>query len=119
MNTIISYSIVALMVLLLFTLTDPFMYWMPDMTQMAALTIATALLVVFAGLILREGAGDERETLHRMHAGRAAFLSGIAILTLALLLQGLRGAIDPWIPVTLAAMVLAKVFARRYTDLHQ
>ena len=116
MNTVISYSIVALMVILLFTITDPFMYWMPNMMQTAALTLAAALLVVFAGLILREGAGDEREMLHRMRAGRAAFLSGIATLTIALVYQGFTHTIDLWIPLTLGIMVGAKLITRVRAD---
>lgn len=116
MSNTLSFLIVGLMAILLFTLTDPFMYWMPDATQMIALTIATALVCIWAGFVIREGSGDEREVLHRMYAGRAAYLSGIAILTIALFIQGLQHAIDPWIPVTLGVMVLAKLFARLYTE---
>ena len=116
MNNLLSFSIVGLMMVLLFTLTDPFMYWMPIATQMIALTIATALVCFWAGFIIREGAGDERETVLRMHAGRAAFLSGVIVLTLALVIQGLAHAIDPWIPAALAVMVFAKLSARWYSD---
>ena len=115
-NTAIQVAILALLVTLLFTLTDPFMYWMPTMLQMGTLTVAAALLVVFAGFVIRENAGDERETLHRMHAGRAAFLSGIAVLTIALLYQGFRHEIDFWIPLALGAMVFAKLIARWHSD---
>jgi len=112
MNNILSFSIVGVLAIVLFSLVDPFMYWMPSMVQMTALTIAAALLAAFAGFILREGAGDERETVLRMHAGRAAYLSGIAVLTIALVYQGFTHSIDPWIPLALATMVLAKLIAR-------
>ena len=116
MNNILSVSIVGLMAILLFTLTDPFMYWMPGATQMAALTVSAVLMCVWAGFVIREGNGDERDLLHRMYAGRAAYLSGVAILTLALLVQGLHHAIDPWVPLSLGGMVLAKILTRLYTD---
>jgi hypothetical protein len=118
MNTFLSVAIVVLMIILLFTLTDPFMYWMPDLAQMIALTLAAALVCVWAGFVMREHSGDEREIVHRMYAGRSAYLSGIAILTLALLVQGIQHAIDPWVPASLAAMILAKFLTRLYTDRH-
>jgi hypothetical protein len=95
-------------------LTDPFMLFMPPMLGMAVLLAATVLLVAFAGLVLNERAADEREDAHRQTAGRAAYLSGIATLTLALFVQGLSHHIDPWIAAALAAMVVAKLAARWY-----
>lgn len=118
MNRILSISIIVLLAVLLFTLVDPFMYWMPGVTQMAALTIASALVCLWTGLVIREHSGDERDLLHRMHAGRAAYLSGIAVLTIALLVQGFSHTIDPWVPLALGAMVSAKLVARWYSDQH-
>ncbi len=115
-NAFLQWSILALLAVVFFTLVDPFMYWMPDMAQMAALTVAAALLAVFAGFILAEKAGDERETQHRMRAGRAAFLAGITCLTFALLYQGFTHSLDPWIPLTLCAMLLAKLATRSYSE---
>ncbi len=116
MNNTLSLIIVALLAVVLFTLVDPFMYWMPSMVQMTALTIAATLLVVWVAFVLREGQGDERETQLRAYAGRTAYLSGVSVLTLALLVQGFRHAIDPWIPLTLIAMVAAKLYARSRAD---
>lgn len=115
-NTVIQWAILILLTLVLFTLVDPFMYWMPSMVQVIALTVAAALLVVLSGFVVAERAGDEREVQHRMHAGRAAFLSGIAVLTVALLYQGFTHSIDLWVPLALFAMVLAKVVARWYSE---
>lgn len=116
MNTYLSAAIIGLMAILLFTLTDPFMYWMPGATQMIALTLASVAVAAWAGIVLREAHGDERDLQLRSYAGRAAYLSGIAILTLALLIQGFRHAIDPWVPLTLGVMVAAKLAARMYAD---
>lgn len=116
MNTSLPYVILLVLAVLLFTLVDPFMYWMPGVTQMIALTLAAGLLALFVGVVLREGSGDEREMQHRMYAGRAGYLSGIAVLTLALVLQGLTHSIDFWVPLTLVVMVVAKLAARHYSD---
>lgn len=101
---------------LLIALTDPFMYWMPQALAMAALIIATALVALWAGMMLRERGGDEREAHHRMIAGRAGFLAGIVVLTTALVVQGFTHTIDPWIPLTIGVMVVGKLGARLYSD---
>ena len=116
MNTIIQWAVLTLLAVILFTLVDPFMYWMPSMAQMAAFTVASGLLAVLAGFVLAENAGDERNMLHRMHAGRAAFLSGVGVLTVALLYQGFTHTIDGWVPLALFAMVFAKLAARWYSE---
>ena len=105
-----------LLVVLLVLLTDPFMLWMPALGAMALLLCATILVCVWAGFVMYEKAGDERETMHRMHAGRVAYLAGIAVLTLALVVQGLSHHIDPWIAGALGMMVLAKLIARIFFE---
>jgi Na+/H+ antiporter NhaD/arsenite permease-like protein len=116
MNTYLPFSILVLLLIVLFTLVDPFMYWMPSGAQMFALTLAAALLVIFAAFVMREKAEDERAIQHRMHAGRAAFLAGVSVLTIALVYQGLVHSIDPWIPLSLGAMIAAKLVARLYAE---
>ena len=68
---------------------------------------------------MREQAHDEREMAHRMHAGRAAYLSGIVVLTVALVVQGLGHHIDPWIALALGMMVVVKLISRLYSDTYQ
>jgi hypothetical protein len=117
MNTNLAQTVFAVLLLvMLAALTDPFMYWMPSMPQMVALALATALLAGWMGFVAREKALDEREAEHRMFAGRAAYLSGLAVLTTALLMQGFAQAIDPWVPGALATMVVSKLAARWYAD---
>ncbi len=115
-SNLIQCMILVLLAVVIFTLVDPFMYWMPSMAQIFALTIAAALLAVLAGFVLAENGGDEREVVHRMQAGRAAFLAGLTMLTIALLYQGFTHSIDPWIPLVLFAMVSAKLCARLYSE---
>lgn len=99
-------------VLSLLLLTDPLMVLMPDMAQMVVLALATALLCGWAGLVIQEKNGDEREVAHRAYAGRAAYLSGVAMLTVALVYQGMTHTLDFWIPLTLVTMLTAKLIAR-------
>lgn len=101
---------------LLLLLTDPFMLFMPDMLGMAILLSATALLCIWAGFIMREKAHDERENIHRMNAGRVAYLLGIAVLTIGLVVQGIAHEIDPWVAAALAVMVTGKVAAHLYAQ---
>lgn len=89
---------------------------MPMMGELVALLIVSVLLVVWAGVILQEQAHDEREVVLKMKSGRVAYLSGLGILLLALILQGLEHAIDPWIAVSLGVMVAAKLIARSYLE---
>lgn len=107
------------LVVLLLLVGNPFMFWMPSAMAMTLLLVATLLALVYAGFILKEKSGDERDLLHRMLAGRVAYLTGIGILTLALLLQGLSHHIDPWIAGALACMVIAKIIARAWIDTTQ
>jgi hypothetical protein len=110
------YIIAAILIVLLVLLGNPFMFWMPSVMAMTLLLIATLFALIYAGFVLQENGGDERDLLHRMLAGRAAYLTGIGTLTLALLVQGLSHHIDPWIPGALALMILAKIVARTWAD---
>ncbi len=115
-NNIYFVATTAVLVFLLILLSDVFMLWMPGMMSMFVLLIVSVLLCVWVGFILREDATDEREVLHRMYAGRVAYLLGIGVLTLALLVQGLAHTIDPWIAIALLAMVSGKTVARLYLE---
>jgi hypothetical protein len=116
MNTAAQYLIAFALVLLLGLLANPFMIWMPNQAEMMVVLVAAILAVVYAGFVLKEEAGDERETLHRMLAGRAAFLTSLGVLTVALLYQGVTHTIDPWIPGALALTLLAKLITRMWAN---
>ncbi|MCR4281251.1 MAG: hypothetical protein NUV88_02895 [Candidatus Kaiserbacteria bacterium] len=115
-NKLFHISTAVVLVVLLVLLTDPFMLWMPAQAQTAVLLGAAILACLWAGFVMYESANDEREMLHKMHAGRVAYLSGIAVLTLALIFQGLAHDIDPWVSSALAAMVISKLVARLYLE---
>lgn len=100
----------------LLALADFIPFWMPMMGEMIALLVVTVLLLAWAGFVVSESSDDEREVHVTMQSGRLAYVAGLLTLVVALVLQGLDHAIDPWIPVTLAIMVVAKLLGRIYFD---
>ncbi len=100
----------------LLALADFIPFWMPMMGEMIALLVVTVLLLAWAGFVVSESSDDEREVHVTMQSGRLAYVAGLLTLVVALVLQGLAHAIDPWIPVTLAIMVVAKLLGRIYFD---
>ncbi len=111
-HNIIPILIACILVFLLLALADLLPFWMPDMNEMIVLLFATLLILAWAGFVMFEHAVDEREVVLRMNAGRIAYLSGIGVLALALLVQGMRHEIDSWIISALGTMVLTKLGAR-------
>ena len=86
------------------------------MNEMIALLVVVVLLLAWVGFVLKEHARDEREVVLTTKSGRVAYLSGLGILLLALIVQGFQHHIDPWIAISLAVMVLAKLATRTYLD---
>jgi asparagine N-glycosylation enzyme membrane subunit Stt3 len=116
MNRPIHSVIAGTLLFVLLALGDFLPFWMPDMDEMLWLTSAALLLVVWAGFVMLEKGGDERELVHRMNAGRVAYLSGLGVLSLGLVVQGFAHAIDPWLLYALGTMVISKLIARVYSD---
>ncbi len=109
-------GVAVVLTFLLLVLADLVPFWMPMMGEMVALLMVVVLLVLWAGFVLQEQAQDEREVLLKMHAGRVAYLSGLGFLMLALVVQGINHAIDPWIAGALAVMVVSKLATRLYLE---
>jgi hypothetical protein len=105
-----------ILIALLFYIGNPFTLWMPSMVLISGLVVVAALMFVWGGVIVSENAEDEREESNRSMAGRAAYLSAAAVLTIALVFQGFTHTIDFWIPLTLAVMIIAKIIARWYVE---
>ncbi len=106
-----------LLILVLFAY-NPFHLWMPPAVVMM---MATALVVVFGlfvALVWREKIHDEREHLHRLLAARLGFISGIAVLVGAIVIQTWQHDVDGWLPLAFTVMVLTKIagyaYSRRY-----
>lgn len=114
-KNIFHFLVAAVLSFFLLTLADLVPFWMPMMGEVIALLIVVVLLLVWSGFVMLEVAHDEREVLLKMRSGRVAYLSGLGVLTLALVVQGLSHDIDPWIAVALSVMVIAKL-ATRYLE---
>lgn len=93
-------------------LINPMHLWMPSMSHMTTVGLATIALAAFVVFVLREHARDERDDTHRAIAGRAAFLAGSAVLIVGIIVQNASHTVDSWLVGALIAMVLAKVGAR-------
>ncbi|MBI3589281.1 MAG: hypothetical protein HY093_02610 [Candidatus Liptonbacteria bacterium] len=102
-------------IILLVLVANPFDFWMPSTLTMTAAMLLVATFGVFAVFVWREKAADEREKLHRLMAGRFAYLLGAAGLTAGIVVQSLSHAIDPWLVISLAFMVLGKIVSLIYS----
>jgi hypothetical protein len=116
MNNTLQILCACVLVFFLLALGDFIPFLMPNMNEMVVLLVVTASMLVWAGFILYEKATDEREVVLRMQGGRIAYLSGIVVLTSALVIQGLQHNIDPWILLTLGVMVVVKLGVRIFLE---
>ena len=97
-------------------LLDPFMAFMPTTLFMTVNGILVAVTALYAGVLWREKAQDERDALHRMVAGRAAFIAGVAVLVIGITVQTFQHHVDPWLIGALVVTVLAKIIGHLYAD---
>jgi Na+/proline symporter len=111
-------SLILLIILGLF-LSPGSMALMPKTAGSMLTIIFVLIFVVFAGLVWKEKARDEREEFHKLNAGRISFLVGTSVLVLGVVYQSFGHDIDPWLVATLAGMIFAKVAARIYSQLRQ
>lgn len=119
-NNTIHVALALILIALLILLSDPFMFWMPPVAVLCALLAVAVVVCLWVGFVMKESAQDEREALHRMNAGRVAYLSGTAVLTVAVLVQGFTlHTVDPWVALALIAMVVSKLVARMYFERYQ
>ncbi len=90
---------------------------MPEtMVSMMIIGIIIAFLF-FAAYLLNETSADEREALHILKAGRISYLSGVAMLITAIIIQGIDHEIDHWLIIVLCVMLLSKLISRIYSRL--
>ena len=87
---------------------------MPDFMVMMMVLGLLIVFSIFAALIWRENAKDEREGFHRMMADRFAFIAGTSILILGMIVQSFQHKVDFWLVLTLGIMILAKTISIVY-----
>ncbi len=109
----ISVSVVLIVLLILFL--NPFGFWMPSVLLVVMVCVLVVVFAIFASFIWRENAKDERENLHKMTAGRTAFLSGTAVLVIGIIVQSFQHKLDFWLVLTLGTMILAKIVGLIYS----
>lgn len=97
-----------MLVIMLFKI-DPWHWFMPNESQMLLLCLLVAGVCIWVGIIFREKARDERETLHLYRASRAGYLVGILALSTLVVIQDLRHRLDPLVLVVLAIMIITKL----------
>lgn len=104
------------LVILLIWFANPFGFWMTDAVHMTLLGLIVTLFAIFAMFLWREIVADERERLHRFIGTRFAYTAGGAVLLIGIIVQAFSHKIDPWLPLVLTSMVLAKIIGRWYAE---
>jgi len=99
----------AVFLVLLALKLDPFDLLMPNHMQMVILALVVAVFGLYAGILFRQRARDEREALHVYRASRFAYVSGVALLVIAITVQSFQGGADRWLFYILAGMVIVKM----------
>lgn len=112
----IEIIISSILIILSILILNPFHFWMPDMMLFIILVLTFVVFAFFAVFVIREEAIDERAIVHRMLAGRIAFISGSAILTIGIITQAIKDSVDVWLVATLVVMILSKLITRIYSD---
>ncbi|PIP86453.1 hypothetical protein COV42_00980 [Candidatus Campbellbacteria bacterium CG11_big_fil_rev_8_21_14_0_20_44_21] len=105
---IILILLIAILVLLS---TDPLSVLMTSMFQKMAALVLLVFYAAFSIFIWREKIRDEREELHRLKSGKAAFFAGSLVLVAGIVYQIFVRELDPWLPAALVAMALAKAWS--------
>lgn len=111
-ETLISTLVV--LILIAFLIHEPLL--MPMGVQMLMIVTASILFLALVAFLFKEEARDEREKLHKLAAGRFSFIVGSSFLLLGIGLGVLKHDIDPFLPITLVAMIISKVVYRRYSE---
>ena len=119
LNTKIQEIIISLVLIgIAVFLLNPLSWWMPSNLVMLVAAGLAVVFAIYASFAWRESAHDERDSVHRMLAGRIAFLTGASILSLGIIFQGFEHKVDAWLVVALAGMVIAKIAGRWWAEHH-
>ena len=107
--------LIALVILLitLFVL-NPIICSNPLMETMVLIFIGIFALL-FISFVWKEYARDERESLHKYIASRFAYLAGVLILTIGVILQTIQNHLDVWLVISLCTMLLLKMVGIIYS----
>ncbi|HSX08733.1 MAG TPA: hypothetical protein VLF93_01110 [Candidatus Saccharimonadales bacterium] len=107
----------AILIGLLLFFLKPLLGFLPSPMHPFMIPLLVILVIIFAGVLWKERPGDEREQLHTFIASRFAYFAGIALLTIAIIIQHAQGSIDPWLIIAICVMLLAKILGSFYGHL--
>ena len=116
MKVLSEVVLAAAVLVFLFLKVDPFHWFMPTEIQMILLCVFTAVLALYAGVVFREQAKDERESSHLYRASRWGYLVGVVALAVLIVVQDVLHRLDPWLLVILGVMVLTKLVVLRWSN---
>ena len=92
-------------------LLNPWHFWMPTSFHMMLIGLLLAGVGLFALFIWRQKPVDEREELHLMIESRMAYLTGVLVLAICLIIQSFMHSVDPSVIIALGAMFIVKTIA--------
>lgn len=101
---------------LLVVLLNPFNILMPEQFEMLCLGLIVLFFIVFVWYLLEERVLDEREELHRFIAGRFAYIAGMSVLVLGIIVQAWMDHLNFWLPLAFGGMLLAKLCGKWYAN---
>lgn len=114
-NSFLQEIVVSLVLIVLLVLfLNPLGFWMPTTLLMTMVLGLVVVFALFASFVWKENHRDEREGLHKMMAGRIAFLVGTTLLVIGIIIQSFGHKLDPWLVFILVGMIVAKVIAFIY-----
>jgi len=114
MNNIVEIILAVVVIILAVTLLNPTGLFMPQTAVMGLIAVFAVIVGIFAGLIWRERARDEREILLRQIASRGAYVAGLVVVAVGIISQELQHRLDPWLVTILVVMVVAKLVGLIY-----
>ena len=107
---LISLALIGLLVFFI----NPLDLLMPYALHSFMVPFLVVLFIIFAGFLWKETPGDEREQLHKFIASRFAYFAVIATLILGIVLQSIKGKVDPFLIIGISIGLLAKILGLIY-----
>jgi len=101
-------------ILLAFLVHEPLL--MPMGVQMFLIATVCVLYLGLVAFFFKENPRDERESIHHFEAGRFSFLVGSFFLLFGMAIGVLKHDVNPFLPITLIAMILSKIFYRYHAE---
>ncbi len=84
---------------------------MSGTTQTMLITLFTIAVLAYGAFVFNERPADEREYELSLITSKYAYLVGAGIITVGIVVQTIDHSLGPWLPITLAGMVIAKSMA--------